>query len=151
MAIFYGKSAVDSLLALKVSKSANLSDILDQAAARLNLGIVFEPYVWNATTPTTGTTAAWRVQSARTLSSARMRCVTAPVGSALTAQLQLSTNDGASFTTISTLTIAAGSTTEAVANNIGQALAVGNLLRLNVSGIGSTTPATQVVVEAHTS
>lgn len=100
-----------------------------------------------APTPIVGVTASDRAYSARTFTEARMRCATAPVGSALTAQLQSST-DGTSWNTVTTLSIASGSTTEAV-QAISLVQSVGALLRLNVTSIGTTTPATGVVVDVH--
>jgi hypothetical protein len=78
------------------------------------------------------------------LTGARMRVSSAPVGSALTAQVQHF--DGMSWTTIGTLTIADGSNVEAVIS-FTQTQVSGDLLRLNVTSIGLTTAATGVVVD----
>lgn len=102
------------------------------------------PIRFSAATALTGVTPTDRVYDTRTLTGARMRVASGPVGSALTAQVQHF--DGMSWTTIGTLTIADGSIAE---SNISftQAQAVGDLLRLNVTSIGVTTAATGVVVD----
>lgn len=98
-------------------------------------------------TPTAvvGASARDRAGVARTLSGARMRAETAPVGSNLVAQVQHST-DGTAWSTIGTLTMTAGTTTEQTAS-FSQAQSVGHFLRVNVTSAGSTTAATGVVVD----
>lgn len=102
------------------------------------------PIRFAAAVALTGVTPTDRAYRARTLVGARMRVASAPAGSALTAQVQHF--DGSTWTTISTLSIAAGSTVEAV-NTFTQAQAVGDLLRINTTSIGTTTAATGVVVD----
>lgn len=116
------------------------------AAIKTALGIAPAPVRFSASTASVASTGSDRADVARTITSARMRVSGAPVGSALTVQVQHST-DGASWTTVATLSVAAGSTTEAVSGALSQAQAVGNLIRLNVTSVGSTTPATGVVVD----
>lgn len=118
----------------------------DAAAGRTTLGVSPAPIRFSAATAAVATTGSDRADSARTITQARMRCGTAPVGSALTAIVQHST-DGTSWSDVATLTIAAGSTTEAVSGTLSQVQAVGNLVRLNVTSVGSTTAATGVVVD----
>lgn len=117
----------------------------DVAGARAALGITLPPVRFSAETPTTGTTGTDRAPAARTITGARMRVGTAPAGSALTVQVQH--YDGSTWTTVATLTVAAGSTTEATAGTLSQAQSAGHLLRLNVTSVGSTTPAGDVVVD----
>lgn len=102
------------------------------------------PIRFSAATALTGVTPTDRVYDTRTLTGARMRVASGPVGSALTAQVQHF--DGMSWTTIGTLTIADGSIAESN-TSFTQAQAVGDLLRLNVTSIGVTTAATGVVVD----
>jgi hypothetical protein len=105
---------------------------------------VLQKALFAASTATVSATGTDRAPQARTLTEARMRVSSAPSGSALTAQVQHF--GGSSWSTIATLTIPSGSTTEAVAA-LTQAQSVGHLLRLNVTSVGSTTAATGVVVE----
>lgn len=122
----YLKSQLDTLLAAKVSSAA-------------------VPIRFSVETPAVGASARDRAGVARTLSGARMRAETAPVGSSLIAQVQHST-DGTSWSTIGTLTMTAGSTTEQTAS-FSQAQSVGHFLRVNLTSIGSTTAASGVVVD----
>ncbi len=87
-----------------------------------------------------GSSSSVRVSAAQTVSRIGMRAVTAPAGSALVVIVK---KNGA---TISTLTMPAGSTTEQVATP-GTAFAVGDLLTVESTSVGSTTAATGVVVQ----
>lgn len=103
------------------------------------------PIKFGAKVASAGATGSDRAAGARLLTSARMRVAGAPVGSALTAQVQHST-DGSSWSTIGTISIADGSTTEAVIS-LNQSQSTGHLVRLNVTSIGSATAATGVTVD----
>lgn len=120
------------------------------ADARAALGIEPTPVRFSAATAVVAVTGSDRAGSARTITSARMRCATAPVGSALIVQVQHSA-DGSSWTTVTTLSIAAGSTAEASATGLTQAQSAGHLVRLNVTSVGSGTAATGVVVDVYAS
>lgn len=102
------------------------------------------PIRFAAAVALTGVTPTDRAYVARTLTGARMRVASAPSGSALTAQVQH--YNGTSWTTIGTVTIASGSVVESVIS-FSQSQALGDLLRLNVTSIGSSTAATGVVVD----
>jgi hypothetical protein len=127
-----------------------LLDDTDAATMRATLGAVTTaaiPIQFSVGTATTGVTVANRAPVARTLAGARMRTNTAPAGSALTVQVQHSSNGGTSWSNVgSPLSIAAGSTTEAIVS-FTQAQAVDNLVGLSVTSAGSTTPASGVIVE----
>jgi len=121
----------------------------DATAARTALSAVGKgELVFNvmfaAATATTGVTASDRAYVARTLTGARMRVAGAPVGSSLVAQVQHF--DGSSWTTLGTLTTTTGSTVEATAAFTQDQL-VGNLVRLNITSVGSTTAASGVAVD----
>lgn len=103
------------------------------------------PITFSAPVAVPGVTGTDRAALPRTLTGARMRTASAPVGSPLTVQVQHYA-DGVGWTTIATLSIAAGSIIEATAT-FTQAQLVNDLVRLNVTSIGSTTPATGVVVD----
>lgn len=103
------------------------------------------PIRFGAAVASAGVTGSDRAAGARTLTSARMRVAGAPVGAALTVQVQHSTN-GSSWSTIGTLTIADGSVVESV-TGLSQLQATGNLVRLNATSIGTTTAATGVTVD----
>ena len=96
-----------------------------------------------ATVTTTGTDRAY---GTRTLIGARMRVGTAPSGSALFVNVQHSDDSGATWSTAGSLSIASGSTTE-VSATFTQAQSVGHLVRLQITSVGSTTAATDVVVD----
>ncbi len=104
------------------------------------------PVRFSAVIATAGPSGSDRAQAMRTITTARMRVSTAPIGTALTAEVQ--TNSGGGWTSVATLSIASGSTSEAVAT-INAVQSTGNLLRINVTSIGSTSPATGVVVDVH--
>ena len=115
------------------------------AAARAAIGAgVTVPIQFAAATALAGVSPTDRAYTQRTLTGARMRVASAPIGSALTAQVQH--YDGSSWSTIGTLTIADGSVTEAIVS-FSQLQNIGNLLRLNVTSIGITTAATGVVAD----
>lgn len=117
------------------------------ASIKSTLGIAAVSYLWSSSgVATIATTGAHRVSVAQTLAQARMRTVTAPAGSALTAVLQRFT--GGAWANLATLTIADGTVAESVVS-VTTTLAVDDLLRLNVTSVGSTTPATGVVVEVY--
>lgn len=119
-----------------------VTNLTTDLAAKVNRADV--PIRFAAAVALTGVTPTDRAYTARTLTGARMRTASAPVGSALTVQVQH--YDGSSWTTIGTLSIADGSIIEAV-TTLSQAQVIGNLLRLNVTSIGSTTAATGVAVD----
>lgn len=83
----------------------------------------------------------------RTLTGARMRVASAPSGSPLTVEVQHW--NSFSWSTLGTLSIAAGSITEAVVS-FSQSQSVGNLVRINCTSAGSLSPATGVSVDVVT-
>lgn len=112
---------------------------------KFDFSVTQQPIRFAADTATTGTTGTDRAYAARTITSARMRVGSAPSGSALTVQVQH--YNGSAWSTITTLSVSDGSTTEAVQSSLSQAQSVGHLLRLNVTSVGSSTAATDVVVD----
>lgn len=105
------------------------------------------PVRFSASTPETGVTGDDRAYVARTIAECHLRVSAAPTGSALTVQVQTSTNR-TSWTTQATLTIGAGSITltdSVTALSVAQS--VGHYIRLNVTSVGSTTPAADAVVD----
>lgn len=102
------------------------------------------PINFSAPVAMTGVTGTDRAYFARTLYEARMRVASAPIGSDLVAEVQHW--DGASWTTISTLTVDDGSVLEA-SDTFSVAQGIGDLLRLNVISVGSSTAATGVTVD----
>ena len=102
------------------------------------------PIQFSAATATTGVTGSDRAYAARTLTGARMRAASAPSGSALTVAVQHF--DGFTWTTIGTLTMPDSSSVEQTVT-FSQAQAVGNLVRLNISSVGSTSAAGGVTVD----
>lgn len=76
-----------------------------------------------------------------------MRVASAPVGSALTVQVQHW--NGTSWVTVGTLSIPDGSVTEATVS-FSQAQVVGNMVRINCTSVGSATAATGVAVDVTT-
>ncbi len=115
------------------------------AAARAAIGAgVVTPIQFAAATAVVGVSPTDLAYVSRSLTGARMRVASAAVGSALTAEVQH--YDGATWTTIGTLTITSGSVAEAVIA-FTQVQSVGNMLRLNVTSVGATTAATGVVVD----
>lgn len=102
------------------------------------------PIRFSAPTATIGVTPTDYAYVPRTITQARMRVSSAPVGSALTAEVQHW--NGSAWSTLGTLSIAANSMVESVLT-LNQAQVVGNLIRLNITSVGSTTAATGVVVD----
>ncbi len=102
------------------------------------------PIQFSAATALLGVTPTDRAYVARTLVGARMRTASAPVDSALTAEVQHF--NGSSWSTIGTVSIADGSIIESTVS-FSQAQNIGDMLRLNVTSVGSTTPATGVIVD----
>jgi hypothetical protein len=103
------------------------------------------PIQFGADTAVIGATGSNRAYDTRTLTGARMRVATAPAGSALTAQVQHW--NGTTWTSVgSALSIAAGSTTESF-QPFTQTQVAGEMVRLNVTSVGSTTPAAGVSVD----
>ncbi len=121
------------------SAVTNLTTDLASKIASTNVPIRFA-----AAVALPGVTPTDRAYGARTLSGARMRTASAPVGSALAVQVQHW--DGSSWTTIGTLSITDGSTVESVIS-FSQVQIAGNMVRLNVTSNGSNTAATGVVVD----
>ena len=119
-----------------------VTNLVSDLAAKLAAAAV--PVRFSAAIATTGVTATDRAYTARTLSGARMRVSGAPVGSNLVVQVQH--YDGSSWTTVGTLTINDGSTVE-TSTSFTQSQIVGNLVRLNVTSVGSTTAASGVAVD----
>lgn len=89
----------------------------------------------------TGTDRAW---GDRTLVGARMRVASAPAGASLTVVVQ--NWDGYAWANVGTLEITDGSVVEDVIE-FTQVQVEGNLLRLNVTSVGSTSAATGVAVD----
>ena len=156
------QTALQTQVSGALQANNNLSDVNNAATSRTNLGLGtaatrpttdFEaagrvaaaaPIRFAATTAVVGVTPSDRAYVARTLTGARMRTASAPSGSALTVQVQYF--NGGSWTTVGTLTIASGSMVESVIS-FTQAQSIGDLVRLNVTSVGSTTAATGVVVD----
>ncbi len=130
---------INATAAIDQTKVANLVTDLSAKVDKSTAPIRFA-----AAVAITGVTPTDRAYVARTLTGARMRVASAPNGSALTAQVQH--YNGTSWTTIGTATIASGSVVESVIS-FSQSQALGDLLRLNVTSIGSSTAATGVVVD----
>lgn len=100
--------------------------------------------IFSAGVGETGVTAADRAPSTRTLTEARMRVSSAPQGSDLVAHVQHF--DGAAWSDIAVLTVADGSLAEAIVP-LSQVQDTDDLLRLNVTSVGSAVAATGIVVE----
>ena len=109
------------------------------------LATLLQPIRFSASTATFGNTGTDRAYTARILSGARLRIGSAPSGSSLAVNIQYSTN-GTTWTTIATLAVASGSTTEAI-TNFSLTQNAGDLLRLNVTSVGSLVPAMGAVVD----
>jgi len=135
-------------LATKYTKPAGgipMADLDSQAQQSLANASVLEPVRFSAAVATIGTTGSNRTYAARTFSGARMRVSAAPSGASLVVAVQQST-DGTSWTTVGTLTISSGVTTEAT-SSFTLTQSTGNLVRLNVTSVGSLVPAMGVVVD----
>lgn len=130
---------ISASAAIDQTKIANLTTDLASKPDKTILPIRFA-----AAVAITGVTPTDRAYAARTLTGARMRVASAPSGSALIADIQH--YNGSSWTTIGTVTIASGSVVESV-SSFSQVQVVGDLLRLTVTSIGSSTAATGVVVD----
>lgn len=102
------------------------------------------PIRFSAPTAAVGVSPTDRAYTGRSLVEARMRVASAPLGSDLVVEVQHW--GGSSWVGICTLTMAAGSLVE-VREDCVQNQAVGDLVRLNVTSVGSTSPATGVVVD----
>lgn len=109
-------------------------------------GSASETVSFSATTATVGASVGYQLQSSGTITTARMACTGAPAGSDLVVAVQLSTDGGTTWTTISTLTIPAGSTA-AVTASPSRAVSAGDLVRVNATSVGSTTAAANVLVQ----
>lgn len=102
------------------------------------------PVRFASPTAVLGVSPTDRAYTPRTLTGATMRVASAPSGSALTVEVQHW--DGFSWTTVGTLSIDAGSVTEA-STTFSQAQEVGNLVRINCTSAGTLSPATGVAVD----
>lgn len=105
------------------------------------------PVRFSAPTAVLGVSATDYCYGTRTLAGARMRVASAPVGSALTVEVQHW--DGFTWNLLGTLSIAAGSVTEATIT-FSQPQVTGNMVRINCTSVGSTTAATGVAVDVVT-
>lgn len=102
------------------------------------------PIKFSAPVAMVGVTGTDRCYVPRTLTSARMRVASAPAGSDLVVEVQHW--DTATWTTIGTLIVGDGSVLEAT-DTFDVDQTVGDLLRLNVTSVGSSTAATGVTVD----
>jgi hypothetical protein len=135
--------------ALRVKQAVAGYIAANVASIKTTLGVSSVPYLWSSVgSATITTTGTYRIASAQTLAQARMRVASAASGSALTVEVQRQVNSTGSWTTLTTLSITAGSTTENV-QTVTTSLAANDLLRLNVTSVGSGTAATGVVVEVY--
>ena len=117
---------------------------LPDASGTLALTSSLPPIRFSAPTAVIGVSPTDYAYGSRTLTGARMRVASAPAGSALVAEVQHW--DGFIWTTLTTLTIADGSVTDAVAS-FSQAQVAGNMVRINCTSVGATTAATGVAVD----
>lgn len=95
---------------------------------------------YSASTAAIGASGTFKCTGPGSVASSSLRCVGAPAGSNLIVQIQ---KNGV---TQVTLTIVAGSTTEAI-DNTNYSFATGDLISVNCTSAGSGTAATGVVVE----
>lgn len=117
---------------------------LPDASGTVALMSALPPIRFSAPTAVLGVSPTDYAYGPRTLTGARMRVSSAPVGSALVAEVQHW--DGYTWIILATLTIANGSVTDAVAS-FSQAQVAGNMVRINCTSVGATTAATGVAVD----
>lgn len=110
----------------------------------INIENLVAPVRFSGPVAVLGVTGQDRANGDRTLIQARMRVASAPVGSSLVAVVQH--YDGGSWFNIGTLTITSGSVVESVIE-LDQSQVTGNLVRLNITSVGSTTAAQGLVVD----
>ena len=140
------KKAADLASALSLAQAAETpAGAQTKANAARQLAASAAPIQFSAATAVVGVTTADRCYVARTLTQARMRVADYPDGAPLNVVVQHSTN-GTTWSTVGTLIIASGSTSENVIT-ISQLQGVGDLLRLNVTTVGIVAPARGVVVD----
>lgn len=129
-------------------KLSELSPVPSATAEGISHSLLIAQYAapeeFTAVEAMLGVSTAQRCPVARTLTQARMRTDSAPVGSALTVEVQHF--GGAVWETLGTLSIADGSLVESVVS-FEQFQKVGDLLRLNTTSVGSSSAATGVIVE----
>lgn len=127
--------------------AANITD-LDAGVA---LAMAKQSTRFSADTPTIGATASNKALGVRTITSATLEAGSAPVGSNFVVEVQHW--NGTAWSTVTTLTITTGTSVptsgviEVASAALSQAQVAGNRVRLNVTSVGSTTPARDVVVE----
>lgn len=149
-ALVTAADAAAAKTAIALQNVDNTSDVnkpvstAQQTALDAKVSRTAAPIQFSAATATIGSSPSDYAYAARTLTGARMRVVSAPVGSSLSVDVQH--HNGTSWSTVSTLTITAGSTTE-VTTSFTQAQTVGQMVRVNVTSVGSTTAATGVIVD----
>jgi hypothetical protein len=127
-----------------ISSSTTRTYTLPDASGTFALTSLMSPIRFSAPTAVTGVTPTDYAYVPRNLTGARMRTASAPVGSALTVQVQHW--DGFSWNTLGTLSISDGSVTESVISFSCSQVA-GNMIRLNVTSVGSNSAATGVAVD----
>lgn len=87
-----------------------------------------------------GESAPYDVRNAGTMTRASLACTTAPVGSGLVVDVLLNGD------VVTTLTVAAGSTGPVI-EALSEPVAIDDLITLEATSVGSTTPATNVVAQ----
>lgn len=127
-----------------ISSGTTRTYTLPDSSGTLALTSLMPPVRFSAPTAVIGVTPTDYAFSPRTLTGARMRTSSAPAGSDLVAQVQHW--DGFSWNTVGTLTISDGSVSESVIS-FSCAQTTGNMVRLNVTSVGSNSPATGVAVD----
>lgn len=124
---------------------ARLLQIYD-ALIELGGGVVtsLPPYIrFSSSIAMPGVTATDRTYQTRTLSGARMRVASAPQGSDLVAVIQSYNGE---WTDLGTVTISDGSVVEGT-TSFNYTQSVGNLLRAEITSVGSTSAATGVAID----